>query len=656
VLGLRFHEPPSKQEVDALLAPVARGGPATAAEREARVEETLELHTKSIRPSWLPATMQTVPWDRLRERESFDGLVAATVLVFATYVLTALYECVRGLEPGYYNSAALVGLLALAVWSLLQPMMRIGWDVADTTFSVAVGTVSTVISALVLAWTFNDSPANYLAVIGKAAGQAAEGVAAATAAAAATVDPTADIEEVTETVMNSAAATSAATVAAALSSGAWLDLGANLRLGLREALLRAGSLNGLTAPLQSFDTADADNSVFGYIIMIALVCGLFAALMVLPLLRFAEIYVEVENDAKSLATRGIPSQGPAIPATPALTVRAMNIVTGIWYTGPMLLVVLWLRPFLSQYVLHPRLVHCGVGAVARDCVLPRYNRDDPTAQIPQPEPYDAWFPLNETSWLRIRLWVVLIFSIVMFFTIRTLLAAHLRLNKQKQTNDLLTWARGVPGANTRVSAKKEKAAATAAAGPATSGLSAQDIQDLYAHLYMSCSNSLRNVMMVGLYFFSVPLVLAVLTLLIFRMGGLNAGCCDGLNTAFKAMGMESFFAWAKAGSASKTDMLQNLANVLGQSIMGEGFAVNVAFTRQSLVILTATFWRPVLSFVLWYFLVSMNVITFLGVVYWKFASPVARSRAKQEEEATPATGAAAAPSASAASGGKAKQK
>jgi hypothetical protein len=269
------------------------------------------------------------------------------------------------------------------------------------------------------------------------------------------------------------------------------------------------------------------------------------------------------------------------------------------FVAPLVVSALWVRPLLGSGVLPQDLVKCDADSLARDCVS---------------TPHTGEFYLTETQWLSVRVGGAILVCLLHVPVIRWLAAAHMRRAREEQVSTLVEYV-SVPES----SINKEF--------------------DLDRELRLRAAEPFQTVNVVTSSMLGPFIVLFMLALAIIRKGELaTLYTCPHIHHGLEAMG---FNATALAVPLSEANKLSELDQIL-QNALATAFPEISRARNISLV--SPLLWRPVLSLLIWFSLVSWFVLTALSMAYWQMMHMSSKMRIKDQAD-TPKAADAAAPAA-----------
>lgn len=611
-------------------------------------------------------------WERMVAKDAFNVLTLLTVYVMIAYALVSTLECVRGLPPGMSANPMLFVLVVAVLWTLYNRLYEIGRKRSEVQMALYTGIALTTVSCVAMLWIYQSSPAAYPVASSFGAG-AAVPVATPSPAAAAELDEHGN--EIAASPVAAAGATQQQTPSPLplfyTEPLPFLDLGASLRYGLGNAVSKAnGALVYLLGPWINIAAPSPDADASGsiglgvWVLLISSILGATCAFLFPPALRVAKLFHAVTSDAAMMKK----------PLTQAWVY--------IWFYWPLIVSVLWVRPLIADRMVPRTLARCSATSIARDCsVLPVLNATSsaspdsglPSIANPSPSPapsttgdalYDALPRLTgvaftETQWLQIRIGMVVLFALYHMFSIRSMLAVALQSGRDDQVTTVAKAAAEAP--NSRVRMSKEKLANLSKSGPLQmSGYTPDELNKIEYACAVDASRSILSITLVGLQLLAVPALLLSLALLTVRLGGLDGGLgvCTACSAGLEAAGLGSILRAVRATGPPKADAIEKLLDILvygvdnAPSLQKEAVAGGIgsvmASSKQALTVLTSAFWRPVLSYSLFFILVSFFLMQEFGYVYFRYVQPSIEAEAK-----TIVTGAAAAGAADGAAAGAA---
>lgn len=152
--------------------------------------------------------------------------------------------------------------------------------------------------------------------------------------------------------------------------------------------------------------------------------------------------------------------------------------------------------------------------------------------------------------------------------------------------------------------------------------------DLATHLRGQAAEPYQNINVVASSLLAPFVVLAMLALIAIRKGQLETlHTCPALHMGMEAAGIPADLLAVPRNESAKLSELDHALHV----------ALATAFPKlpdvQNVHLISPTLWRPVLSVLLWFFLVSWFILTGLGLSYWQLKLGSAKLRI--EESAAP---------------------
>jgi hypothetical protein len=179
-----------------------------------------------------------------------------------------------------------------------------------------------------------------------------------------------------------------------------------------------------------------------------------------------------------------------------------------------------------------------------------------------------------------------------------------------------------------------------------SGYSASKLDQIAEELNKDHLRAFLGAANVGVLLLAAPAIFGALALLALRLGGLNGGLgvCSAYGAAMRAGGLGGLV--VEPGSRAPPQLaLERVVNALEGGSGGGGGALPLAAVGAQLqAAFGAAFWRPVLSFALWFLLAASVAMQEIG---WLFSS-LTPHRTERSSSPAVAEEAPAAPSAAAA--------
>jgi len=660
--GLRFAKALPRAELPALLAPPPPGHVVTAAARreaaaEALAQPRFQGSFAPVRAALLgldgtalagfakAARRDAEEWALIHE--DFGGRELSTLALLALYAalgyaLVAGIECARGLPPSATAAPVLLALGACACWALRERLLAVGRR----------GSL----------WAQrSEAERARLARLQGAEARYALGAAAALAALAFAAEAALLFWLPGGHGPSGGAAVPGAAARAAAEGLPLLDLGAGLRLGLAAplrhgaaalALLlrRAASAEEAAAVAAAADPSDA--ALAAAAALVAAAVGALGALLFAPL-RLAGRLAHALTSRQRLA---------AIASAPRrLAFRAW---AAVHFYAPLAAAALWLRP-LAELLVPRLLVRCGAADASRDCwpAGGLGGKRSGAADGGEPGALLALPVLTETQFLQLRAALVAGVALLQAGALRALLQASLDAGAHDQVERLVRAAEEAPAnvaaAEAAERARVDRALGRPGAGGSTGGSAAagaeaeadadavrpsgytpSQLDALAEELQKDHLRAKLGAASTGVLLLAAPALLGALALLLIRLGALEdgLGVCAAYGAGMQAAGLGGLVA-PRGSRAPQSLVIDRVVSALdGRGGAGDLPLAAVGVELQAAF--GAAFWRPVLSFALFFLLAAGVVMQETG---WLLAS-IAPPRGGEAAEAEPA-GEAAAPAA-----------
>jgi len=664
--GLTYHAAIPSSDLPALLEPSPEGYIISEASRKKTIQELLSQGRFKRRFEYstvqgaLPAGLRQ-PWEEIEEHFGGRELgIVTQVLAFSliAHISVSTIECFQGNPPGISTIPVFFALVAAICISLVRRLVAAtvvskGSGVPKTGTNAAAQRSETCY-AFIFALAFSIVTASFLSYfLFIAEGtQHLGGYLPSLSGDGGIVDST-------------------TTVRAAQQSSQelpWLDLGASLRLGVGHFASRMETAASLmfnwdvTSSLESetsYDSLPSTFALIGFIAVISPVLGGLSALLFSPSRRVGRLAHEMSTDAAFKAA----GQGQET-ITGVSTYLMYRLWTFLQFYSPLVVSLLWIRPMVGYVFVSSLLVRCSPESVSRECF--------PVDFVPSPTPQSedsfittgALFTapsLTDSQWLQVRMTALLIVCAFQIYNIRNLVQASLKKSESDQVDHvssaaiespvekvtlaaLASAASGNSKKPVAVPAKPSTALPTTKTGPLPSGYSSSQLAEITETLFMDQLKAVLSAASVAVLTLSVPALLAGLALLSLRTGGFvgGVGACSASKTLLSYLIEAVYSALNFTGKApslipdpgsfpprrSALELLLEAANGAETSRTSPvvELGTSASETGRHLVLIIRTvadafgpsFWRPVMSFSLWWILVTSSLMQEFGFLLARY--------------------------------------
>ena len=608
-------------------------------------------------------------YTQLIGREAFNRVALLCIFTLSSYILISIFECIRGLLPGMVAVPMLILLIIsilIGLMTTLQENAYLKQQITeqssnknnkstannDVRTAFAAGTFMSLLAFIALFVIYDNSNTNIPAFhppsssVVSHSGSEFDNEHTVVTTSSSTFSPDSDSSSISS---------------ASSSSSPFLDLGASLRYGLMQAVARTSAAIGwISMADAAVPNEPAKIALFIWIILISILLGFTCALLFDPAIRIARCYHDLTlvdpieesrmnrlNSKLSYITR-IWNYCKELPSKSVLF---------FWFYGPLLLSMLWYPNLFSSRLIPKPLVRCSPTSIARDCWpdgTPFYNTQQNqtltfSSLFTTISPYET--PVNpneslpltfgikfsESGWLQARIVLVLIFVALHVVSLRKFITLSLRNAREGQVDLILAIAQQAPNRNTRVKQEKFETIEN------RSGYSEEKLRSFGEACQAYAAASIRNIMVYSLHLLAPIALFGAISLLILRLGYLEngIGVCTTCRYITRSLGGGWIIDSIAQHGPPKADAFERLLELLGKgslttsttnmdgSITATSPIDTLRAGREALTILTSAFWRPVLSFSLWFLLVAFFIMQEMGFIFFRFISPLARAeRAK----------------------------
>jgi len=452
----------------------------------------------------------------------------------------------------------------------------------------------------------------------------------------------------------------------------WLDLGASLRLGIGHFSSRMETVWSLLfnwnahiearATLEeSSSSHDSLPSTFALIVFIAVispVLGGISALLFSPSRRVGRLAHEMSTESAFKAA----GQGQET-ITGVSTYLLYRLWTFLQFYGPLVVSLLWIRPMVGYVFVSPLLVRCSEEAVSRECFPPDFIQTTPSS--PAQDSFissGALFTapsLTDSQWLQVRLTALLAVCAFQVYNIRSLVQLSLRKSESDQVDHVVGAAIASPvekvtldalalaaSGQTKKANTESKTSSTSLpkSGPQPSGYTSSQLAEITETLFMDQLKAVLSAASVAVLTLSVPALLIGLALLALRTGGFvgGMGVCSASKSLLSYL-MDALYSALQLGSKapsfipepgsfpprrSALELLLDAANGAQSSgtvsLVELGTSASETGRHLALVISTLadalgpSFWRPVMSFSVWWLLVVSALMQEFGFLLARY--------------------------------------
>lgn len=666
--GLTYHAAIPSSDLPALLEPSPEGYIISEASRKKTIQELLSQGRFKRRFEYstvqgaLPAGLRQ-PWEEIEEHFGGRELgIVTQVLAFSVvaHISVSTIECFQGNPPGISTIPVFFALVAAICISLVRRLVAatvVSKGSSDPkTGTNAAAQRSETYYAFIFALAFSIVTASFLSYfLFIAEGtQHLGGYLPSLSGNGGSVDST-------------------TTVRAAQQSSQelpWLDLGASLRLGVGHFASRMETASSLmfnwdaakdTSSIEaetSYDSLPSTFALAAFIAVISPVLGGLSALLFSPSRRVGRLAHEMSTDAAFKSA----GQGQET-ITGVSTYLMYRLWTFLQFYSPLVVSLLWIRPMVGYVFVSSLLVRCSPESVSRECF--------PVDFVPSPPPQSedsfiitgALFTapsLTDSQWLQVRMTALLIVCAFQIYNIRNLVQASLKKSESDQVDHVSSAAIESPVEKVTLAAlasaasgnSKKPAAASAKtsaalptkAGPLPSGYSSSQLAEITETLFMDQLKAVLSAASVAVLTLSVPALLAGLSLLSLRTGGFvgGVGVCSSSKTLLSYVIEAVYSALNFTGKVpslipdpgsfpprrSALELLLEAANGAETSRTSPvvELGTSASETGRHLVLIIRTiadafgpsFWRPVMSFSLWWLLVTSSLMQEFGFLLARY--------------------------------------
>lgn len=411
-----------------------------------------------------------------------------------------------------------------------------------------------------------------------------------------------------------------------------------------------------------YDSRPSMLTVLGFIGVLSPILGGISALLFSPSRRIGRLSHDLSTEeALKAAGKG---QDTFIGVTGYLTYR---LWTFLQFFGPLIISLLWIRPMVGYVFVSPLLIRCNPESVSRDCFPIDFVRTttgvtsvDDSSQSLTGSLFTAP-SLTDSQWLQVRISALLLVCVFQIYNLRRIVQLSLKKSELDQADHIATAAIESPVEKVKLAAladaasgkkknesesSKKSSSTIPISNPMLSGYSSTQLAELTETLFMDQLKAVLSAASVAVLTLSVPALLLGLALLSLRTGGFIGGlgvCSSSRNLL--SYGFERIYSTFKFTSSipsllpepgsfpPKRSALELLLDAASggasgmsstKSSEGIGMVTEIKNTASisgkhlALIIHTIadalgpSFWRPVLSFSLWWILVTCVLMQEFG--------------------------------------------
>jgi len=410
-----------------------------------------------------------------------------------------------------------------------------------------------------------------------------------------------------------------------------------------------------------YDSRPSMLTLLGFIGVLSPILGGISALLFSPSRRIGRLSYDLSTEeALKAAGKG---QDPFIGVTGYLTYR---LWTFLQFFGPLIISLLWIRPMVGYVIVSPLLIRCNPDSVSRDCfpidfvpTKTSFTSVDDSSQSLTGSLFTAP-SLTDSQWLQVRISALLLVCVFQIYNLRRIVQLSLKKSESDQADHIATAAIESPVEKVKLAAladaasgkkknesesSKNSSSTIPISNPMLSGYSSTQLAELTETLFMDQLKAVLSAASVAVLTLSVPALLLGLALLLLRTGGFIGGlgvCSSSRNLL--SYGFERIYSTFKFTSSipsllpvpgsfppkrSALELLLDAASGVSgisstKSNEGIGMVTEIKNTASisgkhlALIIHTIadalgpSFWRPVLSFSLWWILVTCVLMQEFG--------------------------------------------
>ena len=264
-----------------------------------------------------------------------------------------------------------------------------------------------------------------------------------------------------------------------------------------------------------------------------------------------------------------------------------RILTRLNFLMPIFTLLLWIKP-IGNHLQAPDLVPCEEGNVFKDCTV-------------HTDLSSSWL-LNDTQFMRLRIWLVFITLVMRLIQLSPLIQAFLSTGREEELTLI----------HQSLASKKADI----------------NIKDLHAQLQQLTGRIIRSLCVVAIQFFAPVSITFGCVALLVRKGNVDLGVCS----LYEQFLQHTEHITGITAETLRPEYTEKFT--LFQKMMDQ--ALNYIFDISSLQreeFTSPALWRPMLSFLVWWSLLTWSITVALGIFYYETAFGVSYiTKTTQQEE------------------------